>query len=114
HLACNSLLGKLGNRNKPLVFFTSMLTSIPTLFLPSVIVSLSFFCNYSFKRRNRLMFLTIFFLSLFVSIFIFLATSFVYFYKPLFSYNFWFIHIWNFSGVLWVLLLAIPFKRRVP
>lgn len=109
-----SLFGNLGNRDRLLVLFVLILVSLPTLFLPSIIVLLSFFCRYKFKRRIRLMFIIIFLLSLFVSIFLFVLTRFVHFYKPQFTYHFWLIHIWNFSGVLWTLLLAISFKRRIP
>ena len=111
--SCSSLLGQLGNRNKFLVLLTSLATSIFSLFLPVVIVCLSFFYSYRFKRIVRVLFIGIFAISLFISILYLFGTS-ISFFEVEYTYNYWLIHIWNFSGSLWALLLALPFKQRTP
>ena len=108
----NSLLGQLGNRNKLIVLLTSIAASIFTLFLPVVITCLSFFYQYRFKRNTRVSFIGIFFLSLSISILYLSGTS-IHFFEVEYTYNYWLIHIWNFSGTLWILLLALPFKKRI-
>ena len=114
HPTCTSLFGQLnlGFEHNPPFIIIGVIGLLFTLFLPTVIVISSFFYQLRFKSMTRLLFICVFLASLFFSSLSLIVTG-IYVLNIEVTHIYWVMPVWNFSGTLWALLLALPVKKRI-
>lgn len=82
------------------------------LFIPSVIVGLSFFWKFPLSSVKKLMFSGLLLISLFVSFYYIMMDSGSGNYEETVILNL--ISYYNLFSMLWLLLLVLPIKERIP
>ena len=86
------------------------------VFVPSILIILSFFCKYPFKIKTKLFLILLFIGSLFCSFFLLFLGG-LKFIEDGYELNipiYLFIQLWNISSTFWLLFLIFPWEKRVP
>lgn len=113
HYYCKNMLSMLKPRDSN--FYFDPFTATP-IFIPVILVTLSFFCQFPFNIKTRLFLILLFIVSIFCSFFLLFLGG-LKFLKDGYELNipiYSLIQLWDISNTLWLLFLIIPWEKRLP